>query len=92
MSVTTQTIDFLNDQINWFSFSSTTDPMSINYCIDVDNDNLTDNDVLSYNPSNAKWQNKALSALKVTSYSNADGGYYYETYVGIAGKVDGGTV
>ncbi len=89
--VVSNTITYMNTQSNWVATPPGW-PMSINYCIDVDNNSLTNNDVLAYNTSNGKWVNKALSSLNTTNYSNADGGYYYETYTGIAGKVDGGTV
>jgi len=83
------TVTYLNTASNWQAFPPGW-PMSMNYCIDVDEITLTNNDVLSYDPAVAKWKNKSLTSLGTTYYNNADGGYYYETYSGVQGTVDGG--
>ena len=84
-------VNFFNNQANWI-LQQPSWPLSLNYCIDVDEITLTNNDFLSYDPNTAKWKNKSLTNLGTSYYNNADGGYYYETYTGIQGKVDGGGV
>lgn len=82
-------IPYFNTQSNWQA-SPPGWPMSLNYCVDVDEINLVNNDVLSYDTSIGKWKNKTLTTLGTSYYNNADGGYYYEDYSGVQGKVDGG--
>ncbi len=84
-------INYFNNQSNWI-LQTPEWPLSLNYCIDVDEINLQNNDVLNYDTNTGKWRNKSLTALGTSFYNNADGGYYYETYAGIQAQLDGGTV
>jgi len=89
MSLTAALISIMNNEGEWVAYDSQ-NPMSINYCIDVNYSSLQNNDVLSYNTSNASWVNKPISTI-TTTYNNADGGYYYETYAGVLQTLNGGT-
>lgn len=87
-SLTAALITLMNTESQWVAFDSQ-NPMSMNYCIDVNYTTLQNNDILGYDVNNASWINKPLSSV-TTSYNNADGGYYYETYAGVLQTLNGG--
>jgi len=86
-------INTLNNPYYWSAeWAGVYHTCSLNYPIDVFyTSNRQNNDILNYDPSVPTWKNNQLSTI-TSNYSNADGGYYYETYSGIAGKVDGGVI